>query len=136
MALVERARVAASLGTRQKRGVTIAPRCGVVKLGADGPARRSSSLSPVVAEGTTANSLATSCPGPQQDDQIVKTKPPLGELLGNSGSEPEAFVSPFFEEPAARAAQHVLRACSRVGWTSPPTTSNTAHFTANTRSGR
>jgi hypothetical protein len=42
--------------------------------GADGPARRSSSVSRGVLDRATANSLATDRPGPPQDDQAAKTK--------------------------------------------------------------
>ena len=90
---------------------------------------------PGVADGTTADSLATGCRGPRQDDQAVKTKPRtrsglriLDQRLGPT--------SPLFKEPAAGTARHDRRACSRVGWTSLPLTPKAAHFTGNTRSGR
>jgi hypothetical protein len=48
--------------------------CGVAKRGADGPTRRSSSVSRGVMDGATANSLAADRRGPRQGDQVVKTK--------------------------------------------------------------
>ena len=90
---------------------------------------------PGVADGTTADSLATGCRGPLQDDQTVKSKP-----LTRSGlrilDQSLGPTSPLFKEPATGTARHDRRAGSRVGWTSRPLTPNAAHSTGNTRSGR
>ena len=63
------------------RGATSDPRCGVAKRGADGPARRSSSVSRGVMDRGHRQFLAADRRGPRQDDQAVKTKPLTGSCL-------------------------------------------------------
>ena len=63
------------------RGVRSNARWGVAKRGADGPTRRSSSVSRGVLDGATANSLAADHHGPLQDNQSVKTKLLTGSCL-------------------------------------------------------
>jgi hypothetical protein len=65
----------------QERGVILDPGCGVTKLGADGPARRSRLVSRGMVDRATANSLAADRRGPRQDDQAVKTKLLTGSCL-------------------------------------------------------
>ena len=69
--------------------------------------------------------LAADRCGHKQDDQAAETKPPLGKLLADSGSEPGASAGPRFKEPAARTSQRSRQACSRVGWTIPATHAKT-----------
>jgi hypothetical protein len=59
---------------REVRGATLEAVCGVAQQGADGPTRRSSSVSRGLLDRATANSLAADHHGPLQDDQAVKTK--------------------------------------------------------------
>jgi hypothetical protein len=63
------------------RGVRTDSGCSVTKYGADGPGRRSSSVSRGVMDEATANSLAADRRGPRQDDQAVKTKLLTGSCL-------------------------------------------------------
>ena len=81
------------------------------ELGADGPARRSSSVSRGVVDGATANSLAADRHGPRQDDQAVKTKPLTAELLADSGSGPGANASPLLQ-----GTGRLNRSARWLGW--------------------
>jgi hypothetical protein len=65
---------------REVRGATLETVCGVAQQRADGPTRRSSSVSRGLVNRATANSLAADHHGPLQDDRAVKTK-----LLTGSG---------------------------------------------------
>src|SRR5271157_162770 len=56
------------------RGVRSAPRCGVAELGADGPARSSSSVGRTWRTGPPPSSFAAGRRGPRQDGQTAKTK--------------------------------------------------------------
>ena len=73
----------------------------MTKHGADGPARRSSSVRRGVRDRATADSLAADRRGPRRDDQAAKTKLLNRELLADSGSGPGADASLLFKEPAA-----------------------------------
>ena len=77
-----------------------------------------------VVDRATANSPSRTATDHKQDDQTVKTKPPAGKLLADSGSEPGVNAGLLFREPAARMTQHDSWACSRVGWTIPATHAN------------
>ena len=66
---------------REVRGATSEAVCGVTQQRADGPSRRSRSVSRGVLDGATANSLAADHHGPLQDDQAVKTKLLTGNCL-------------------------------------------------------
>src|SRR5262249_33481815 len=103
--------------------------------GADGPARRSSSVSRGVVDRATANSLAADRHGPPQDDQAAKTRLFTAIRLQIPGRA-WANMSPRLKKPAAWTAPHSGSAGSRVGWTSLPHAPNAAHFHGNTRSGR
>ena len=72
-----------------------------MQQGADGPTRRSSSVSRGVLDGATANSLAADHRGPLQDDHAVKTKLLTGSCLRGPGSGPGVNASPQFKESAA-----------------------------------
>ena len=78
--------------------------------GADGPARRSSSVSRGVVDGATANSLAADRRGPRQDDQAVKTK-----LLTGSCSR---ILDQGLGSTRARASRNrpLEPLCTRLGW--------------------
>jgi hypothetical protein len=102
------------------RGVRSDASCGVAELGTDGPARRSSLLSPAWWTGPPPIPRR----GPPRATNRVTRPPrrsPRRKLLADSGSEPGVNASPLFKEPAARRTQHDGRACSRVGWTIPAT---------------
>ena len=66
---------------REVRGATLEAVCGVAQQGADGPTRRSNSVSRGVLDRATANSLAADHHGPLQDNQSVKTKLLTGSCL-------------------------------------------------------
>ena len=66
---------------REVRGATLEAVCGVAQQGADGPTRRSNSVSRGVLDRATANSLAADHHGPLQDDRAVKTKLLTGSCL-------------------------------------------------------
>jgi hypothetical protein len=104
--------------------------------GADGPTRRSSSVSRGILDGATANSVAADPHGPLQDDQAVKTKLLTENCLWGLDQGLGLAPARCSREPAACTALHHGSAGSRVGWTSLPCTPNAAHFNGNTRSGR
>jgi hypothetical protein len=83
------------------RGVRSLTYCGVAKLGVDGTARHSRSVTQGMVDRTTANSFAAGCYGSLQVDQAVKTKPPRREPLAGYASEPGVNASPLIKEPAA-----------------------------------
>ena len=66
---------------REVRGATLEAVCGVTQQGADGPTRRSNSVSRGVLDRASANSLAADHHGPLQDDRAVKTKLLTGSCL-------------------------------------------------------
>ena len=57
------------------RGIKSNPTCGVAEQGADGPARRSSSVSRTWWTGPPPSSFTAGCRGPLQDGQAAKAKP-------------------------------------------------------------
>ena len=57
------------------RGIKSNPACGVAEQGADGPARRSSSVSRTWWTGPPPSSFTAGCRGPLQDGQAAKAKP-------------------------------------------------------------
>jgi hypothetical protein len=85
--------------------------------------------------GPPPSSFAAGCRGPRQDGQAAKTK-----LLRRSCLRfwTRAWGQrELADERTGRLKSPVdCRTCSRVGWTSLPLTSNSAHFAGNTRSGR
>src|SRR5208337_3395585 len=104
----------------EKRGVRSSQEYGVAELGTDGPARRSSLLSPAWWTGPPPIPRR----GPPRATNRVTRPPrrsPRRKLLAVSGSEPGVNASPLFKEPAARMTQQDGWACSRVGWTIPAT---------------
>ena len=58
----------------EMRGVRSNSVCGVAELGADGPARRSSSVGRTRRTGPPPSSFTAGCRGPRQDGQAAKTK--------------------------------------------------------------
>ena len=76
-----RARTSIGPARREVRGATLEAVCGVTQQGADGPTRRSSSVSRGVLDRATANSLAAGHHGPLQDDRAVKTRLLTGSCL-------------------------------------------------------
>ena len=59
---------------REMRGVMSNSACRVAEHGADGPARRSSSVGRTWWTGPPPSSFAAGCRGPRQDGQAAKTK--------------------------------------------------------------
>ena len=106
-----------------KCGIKSNPTCGVAEQGADGPARRSSSVSRTWWTGPPPSSFTAGCRGPLQDGQAAKAKPLTRSCL-RFWTRAWGQRDSLMNKPAAGLALLGLQGFSRVGWTSLPTTSN------------
>jgi hypothetical protein len=118
------------------RGVTQGAGCVVTEHSADGPARRSSSVSRGVVDGATANSLAADRRGPLQDDQAVKTK----LLIGSCSRILDQGLGPTRARASRNRPLEPLRTLAGLiqGWAGHPCHTRRMQLTfhGNTRSGR
>ena len=119
----------------EMRGVMSNSVCGVAEHGADGPARRSSSARGRGGRDHRLFHSPRAVAGRDRMARLPRRSSSQGAACG-SGPGPGANASSLRNEPAAGKAPLDCRACSRVGWTSLPLTSHSAHFAGNTRSGR
>ena len=106
----------------------------MAERGADGPARRSSSVGRTWRTGPPPSSLAAGCRGPRQDGQAAKTK-----LLTRSCLR--FWTRAWSQRELADERTGRLKSPARLqdlfkGGLDIPPTSNSAHFAGNTRSGR
>src|SRR5271157_2316286 len=118
----------------EMRGVKSNSVCGVAEHGADGPARRSSSVGRTWRTGPPPSSFAAGCRGPRQDGQAAKTK-----LLTRSCLR--FWTRAWGQRELADERTGRLKSPARLqdlfkGGLDIPPTSNSAHFAANARSGR
>ena len=117
------------------RGVRSNSVCGVAEHGADVPARRSSSVRGRGERDHRQVDSPRAVAGRNRMARLPRRSSCRGAACG-SGPGPGANASSLMNEPAAGKVPLDCRTCSRVGWTSLPPTSNSAHFAANGRSGR
>jgi hypothetical protein len=119
----------------EMRGARSNSAYGVSEHGADGPTRRSSSVSPALRSGPPPIRSPRATAGHDRMAQPPRRSSSRGTACG-SGSGPGANARPRTSKPAAGEAPHDGGACSRVGWTSLLLTPDTARSASNIRAGR